>query len=107
MGGGPAEASDPRSEWRETLKRREPQESNGPMLRLISAAREANSAEVPGPEAGRPTMLACSTDTPEIEVAADHSGGTVHAASDACRIANVRRAADVERRYGFVARKKL
>lgn len=77
------------------------------MLRLIPAARETNSGEVPGPEDGRPTHARAQYGYPEIEVAADHSGSTVHAASDARRIANVRRAADVERRYGFVERKKL
>jgi hypothetical protein len=52
-------------------------------------------------------MVVRSAETPEIKVAADHCGSTVHAASDTCRTVNVRRVADAGRRHGFTMRKKL
>lgn len=45
----------PRSRRLNTLERHEPQESNGPVQRLISAGQETNSVEVTDPEDGRPT----------------------------------------------------
>lgn len=42
----------PRSRRLNTLKRHEPQESNEPVQRLISAEQETNSVEVIDPEDG-------------------------------------------------------
>jgi hypothetical protein len=55
MGGGLVETPAPRSRRRNTLKRHEPQESNGPVRRLISARQVTNSGTVTDPEDGRPT----------------------------------------------------
>lgn len=80
------------------MKRHKPQESNEPVQRLIPARQETNSVEVTDPEDGRPTNGPTQCGYPEIEVAADHSGSTVHAAGDTGWLANVRRVAGVERR---------
>lgn len=52
MGGGLVETPVPRSRRLNTLKRHEPQESNEPVQRLISAEQETNSVEVIDPEDG-------------------------------------------------------
>jgi len=66
----------PRSEWRKTLERQEPQESIVPDERRIPVREVTNSGEVPNPEDGRSAPVRPVAGKACVDVAADYGGNT-------------------------------